>query len=333
MTGFAGNMFLAGTYKAILDRISNDTLPKTSLHLSTKVTSIASQATGNDQYPTLPITVTTSDHESLGFDEVVMTAPLGYLKRNIDAFQPPLSPRLLTAIHNISYGALEKVYLTFPTAFWLCAKDQGTEQPFHNLWLAPDFTPHHYPVECVSLSSLPVPHAHPTLLFYMHGPLATHITSITSSLEPSAPEYLTILADFFRPYYSLLPFYSPTSHHCGPTHALATNWQNDEFAGYGSYSNFQISDPEKDGMVALDKDIEALREGMPERRLWLAGEHVAPFVALGTVTGAWLSGEKVARRILGEYGVHEKGFVGDMADVDVEEGKVASKRGGTAVGA
>lgn len=55
--------------------------------------------------------------------------------------------------------------------------------------------------------------------------------------------------------------------------------------------------------MELDKDIEALRAGMPDRGVWLAGEHTAPFVALGTVTGAWWSGEAVARRIAAAYGL------------------------------
>ena len=32
-------------------------------------------------------------------------------------------------------------------------------------------------------------------------------------------------------------------------------------------------------------DLLALRRGVPERGVWIAGEHCAPFVALGTVTG------------------------------------------------
>ncbi len=54
--------------------------------------------------------------------------------------------------------------------------------------------------------------------------------------------------------------------------------------------------------MQLDKDIEALREGCPERGIWFAGEHTAPFVALGTVTGAYWSGEAVAKRVAEAYG-------------------------------
>lgn len=37
--------------------------------------------------------------------------------------------------------------------------------------------------------------------------------------------------------------------------------------------------------------------------MWIAGEHTSPFVALGTVTGAWWSGEGVAGRIVEAYGM------------------------------
>ena len=59
--------------------------------------------------------------------------------------------------------------------------------------------------------------------------------------------------------------------------------------------------------MELDKDIEALREGCPDRNLWFAGEHTAPFVALGTTTGAYWSGEAVAERIARVYGMESNG--------------------------
>jgi len=46
-----------------------------------------------------------------------------------------------------------------------------------------------------------------------------------------------------------------------------------------------------------------LRKGLPERGVWMAGEHCAPFVALGTVTGAYWSGEGVAKRVGEVYGL------------------------------
>ena len=75
--------------------------------------------------------------------------------------------------------------------------------------------------------------------------------------------------------------------------------------------NFQVSE-EGGEEVKLEEDIKVLREGLPERGVWLAGEHTAPFVALGTLTGAYWSGEAVGMRVLGAWGM-----VGE-----VEEGKV-----------
>lgn len=47
--------------------------------------------------------------EVLEFDEVVLTAPLGWLKQNLGAFEPALPRSLAGAIKSIGYGCLEKV--------------------------------------------------------------------------------------------------------------------------------------------------------------------------------------------------------------------------------
>lgn len=97
------------------------------------------------------------------------------------------------------------------------------------------------------------------------------------------------LQSFFEPYYSRLPGYSEA---CAPVRFLATEWCNDEFAGNGSYSNFQV------GMTDAAHDVEAIRHGMPEQHIYFAGEHTAPFDGLGTVAGAYTSGENIAKRII-----------------------------------
>jgi len=48
-----------------------------------------------------------------------------------------------------------------------------------------------------------------------------------------------------------------------------------------------------------------MREGLPERNLWFAGEHTASFITSGTVAGAYLSGEGVAQRIAEKYGIEK----------------------------
>ena len=306
---FPENLFLAGTYKSILDFIAKGALAKAELKISTKVTSFKSNLQ-SEQSPS--VTITTASNDTIDFDEVIVTCPLGWLKRNISSFSPTLPSRITTAIEHISYGRLEKVYITFPTAFWLSSYTIGTPTAFFSQFLPPtyasDQNPERWTTECVSLASLPGSCAHPTLLFYFHGPCAQHVTSLIQGLDPASEEYSSRLDAFFHPYYSRLPGHSSSSPDCKPSGIVATNWQNDELAGFGSYTTFQASDPAKDGEVQLDKDIEALREGCPERGIWFAGEHTAPFVALGTVTGAYWSGEAVAKRVAEAYrlsGGHE----------------------------
>jgi hypothetical protein len=141
----------------------------------------------------------------------------------------------------------------------------------------------------MNLSALPSPSSQPTFLFYIYGPCSAYIASLSHLPLPLRDEKLTA---FLHPYISLLPNYSATSPHCTPKAIFATAWAGDELAGYGSYANFQT------GLEEGDKHVESMRKGMPERGIWIAGEHTAPFVALGTATGAYWSGEKVALRIL-----------------------------------
>ncbi|RJE17126.1 amine oxidase, partial [Aspergillus sclerotialis] len=151
--------------------------------------------------------------------------------------------------------------------------------------------------------SLPPQQAHPTLLFYTYGPCATHIVSHLSHLTPSSPEYNTYLDSILYPFYSRLAGYNPTSPDCKPLAFVATQWQNDPYAGNGSYCNFQV------GLEQGDKDIEVLRRGLGEERgVWFAGEHTAPFVALGTTTGAYWSGERAAGQICDLYGLERNGM-------------------------
>jgi hypothetical protein len=157
----------------------------------------------------------------------------------------------------------------------------------------------------MNLAALPPPAAHPTLLFYTYGPTSLHIATLLKDHAPPIvdPDEATqkLLTDFFHPYFSRLPNYSPTDPSHQPSRILATTWANDELAGYGSYCNFQV------GLKAGDRDIETMRNGVPGRGLWFAGEHTAPFVALGTVTGAYWAGEGVARRIVRAWGMDGKG--------------------------
>ena len=61
-----------------------------------------------EDWPEDGVSVMTTDGKRLQSDAVVITAPLGYLKRHKDSIRP-LDDRLSKAIDSISYGRLEKV--------------------------------------------------------------------------------------------------------------------------------------------------------------------------------------------------------------------------------
>ena len=299
---------MASTYKRILEHVAKYATTHADIRLSEPVTSIKASHRNHSNHQ-VTVTTTTGSYD---FDEVVVTCPLGWLKKNQSSFEPALPLRLLQAINSISYGRLEKVYVTFPCAFWHSHKDNETNTTKSTVFaqfLEPSYAPHpahiEWNQECLSLAALPSPHAHPTLLFYTYGESGAEIINSISHLSPSSHEYRETLIKTLEPFYSRLPGYDAESPDCTPTALLATQWQKDDYAGNGSYCNFQV------GVTEADRDIEVLRSGDgigPTRGLWFAGEHTAPFVALGTTTGAFWSGERVAKLICQGRGL----------DIDVE---------------
>ncbi|GAW21524.1 hypothetical protein ANO14919_110470 [Xylariales sp. No.14919] len=288
------NLFCSDTYKKILSAVAKPAVERATFKYKSVVDKV--QTTDDEVCETLK--VYTESGEVLEFDEVVFTAPLGWLKQHPDTFSPPLPARLAQAIRNIGYGCLEKVYISFDKAFWRSSDTENDTQGFIQL-LAPNYAldsnPNQWNQEIVELSSFGPSDSHPTLLFYTYGDQSKYLTSEVAKL-PSKEKKDAFLYEWFRPYYSRLPHYNESAPGCQPVGCYATEWLNDELAGNGSYSNFQV------GLEEGDRDIKTMREGVPDRGLWLAGEHTSPFVALGTVTGAYWSGESVGKRIAQAYG-------------------------------
>ena len=188
-----------------------------------------------------------------------------------------------------------QVLVEFPTAFWESGttnKEEACRDTVSFMhWLSPSYStqtnPQRWRLECVSFHAFQEPYRRNILLFYTFGDCSSHITESIHGLQGEARARW--LQNFFEPYYSRLPGYIET---CAPLRFLATEWCNDEFAGNGSYSNFQI------GMTDAAEDVEAIRHGMPENHIYFAGEHTAPFDGLGTVAGAYTSGENIAKCIV-----------------------------------
>ncbi|WP_137144477.1 FAD-dependent oxidoreductase [Mycolicibacterium sp. CR10] len=70
-------------------------------------------------------------------DRVIVTVPLGVLKADVIAFDPPLPSAKRQAIERLGFGLLDKVVLTFDKSFWPNDRDMigisGRDQPVSDL--------------------------------------------------------------------------------------------------------------------------------------------------------------------------------------------------------
>ncbi|KAH7305776.1 hypothetical protein B0I35DRAFT_443266 [Stachybotrys elegans] len=286
-------LFVESNYSSILEAVAKPALSHANIKLDTYVERIHATEGGSSQKQ---VELTTKQGELFHFDEVVVSAPLGWLKKHHDAFDPKLPPPILSAISNIGLSQLEKVFITFPTAFWNDELDKDNSICFAN-WLTPDYTPDTnpsgWPQEIWNLASFREPNRHPTLLFYTYGDCSRHIVNSIKDMSPE--DEFRFLNQFFLPHYSRLPGFAKELPDCQPRRILASKWLLDELNGNASYCNFPV------GITNADQDVLAFREGCPDRHLWFCGEHAAPFDECGTAAGAYLSGEHAGKAIVARY--------------------------------
>ena len=99
--------FVNASLKGILDAVAVVPLAKADVQLGARVVRFVTSDSCEDQQR--QVTVETDGELTQSFDEVVVTLPLGVLKRGKEElFDPPLKPALTSAIDAISVGHLEK---------------------------------------------------------------------------------------------------------------------------------------------------------------------------------------------------------------------------------
>src|SRR5690242_15948002 len=116
LTVASENLFCAGTYKKILEKIAEPAVLGAEIIYGTEATQIFGKSANDTRSKKVNVA---AGSRVFQFDEVVVTTPLGWLKQHPSAFVPPLPDKVRNAISNIGYGCLEKVYISFPRAFWL----------------------------------------------------------------------------------------------------------------------------------------------------------------------------------------------------------------------
>ncbi|HEY4702285.1 MAG TPA: NAD(P)/FAD-dependent oxidoreductase, partial [Streptosporangiaceae bacterium] len=251
---YAGNYFgdvPDGGYR----RLVNAMAAGVDVRLAVPVTEVAVSAVG--------VRVQAADGRSEEGSHVVVTVPLGVLKRQALRFSPGLPPDRLAAIGRLGFGRFEKVALRFAEPFW---RDAG----FPHLMI--------FPAEAgdpmVWAMGQDAFGAGPVLLFFIFHSAAERL----AGAGPDAPVRwaLSLLAEAIgRP--------CPE-----PVAAAVSSWADDPWTR-GAYTHIPP------GASPADADLLGQPVG---GRLLFAGEHTQS-ARLAYADGALTSGIREAKRLLG----------------------------------
>lgn len=240
------NCFLTNSYQPIVDGLAK----QCDILLNTRVTAIHSQKN--------TIQVIT-ENTIFNADIVLITVPLGVLKKNAIQFSPALSVEKQHAIDNLAMGLFNITALKFPHAFWPNESQILFFTQFNNHSISTFFNLHHFIKE-------------PIIIGYSGGECAKKIETLSDT------ELVKQTMDNFNDFFGKnIP---------EPESFITTRWSQNPFS-YGSYSYIPVG--------ASGDDYEALAK--PEsNRLFFAGEATSSIYP-ATTHGAYLSGIREAERI------------------------------------
>lgn len=193
-------------------------------------------------------------------DKVIVTVPLGVLKRQQLLFEPPLPREKQAAIEILAMGTLNKCYLRFPKAFWPTDVD----------WLEYIPRQHGQWAQWVSLAN--VLHK-PILMGFNAADYGRQLELLTDQqIVTTAMQTLQTMFGQDIP--------APIDH-------IITRWASDPYS-YGSYS-FNPRGATPQHRMALAQPI--------AQQLYFAGEATS-MQYFGTAHGAYLSGVAAASTII-----------------------------------
>jgi monoamine oxidase len=200
-------------------------------------------------------------------DRVVITLPLGVLKRGDIEFSPGLPTAKANAIAKLRMGALDKTYFKFPTAFWQTREDSigfiGNVGARSSTQI-----PEYYTLD----QALGVP----ILFGFTAGAQARRFAQLDLSTIGAAS-----MASFRKIFGNSVP---------DPEAVVQTRWSSDPYS-YGSYSYISVG--------AKTEYYDTLARPI-DNRVFFAGEATHRTYP-GTVHGAYLSGIREANRVVKSF--------------------------------
>ena len=280
--GFGGpHAFVVGGYDQPFKEIAK--------HLNVRTGMRVSEIEVDNERSKNSVTVVTEDNEELACDAVLVTVPLGVLKRQAISFSPDLPKWKKDSIERLGFGKLDKVFLEFDEVFWDDSVDffgaaRGTTEANRGL--------------CFMFWNIHRFSGKPILAALISGQ-AAHVNEETpeEALKEVAVETLkSVFSDRTVP--------TPVAYH-------VTRWGADIDTG-GSYSFVAVG--------ASMNDYEMLARPVG-RRIFFAGEHTCQEHP-DTVGGAMLTGLREASRILE---MNDRADVVDQAGMLTSKKRKAAK--------
>ena len=193
-------------------------------------------------------------------DYVIVTVPLGVLKKQAILFNPPLPQVKQDAIQALDMGVLNKVYLKFPQVFW----DNNVDNIAH---ISEQKGRWSYWINLSKVTNQPIL-------------LAFNVASFGAEIEQLSDDEIISQAMI-----QLRKFFGNDIP--SPTDSIITRWASDPFS-FGSYSYVP-----KGATASMRDDLAA----PISNRIFFAGEATHNRFP-STVHGAFLSGQREAERIL-----------------------------------
>lgn len=214
-------------------------------------------------YTNTGVTVTTNGG-TFTADRVIITVPLGVLKKKKITFVPALPSAYQTAISKLGMGTgvLNKVILRFPYVFWPKTDWLGYVPTSSELGKFQDW-----------FNPSPGLNGAPVIIGFTAGTYGQQMEALTDG--QIVDKAMAVLRDMFG---TGIPL---------PVDYQITRWDQDPFS-YGSYSFFATG--------STPAMVKTLNGGI-SNRVFFAGEHTHPDYPQ-TTHGAYLSGERAANQIL-----------------------------------
>ncbi|CAL8467292.1 g6829 [Coccomyxa elongata] len=212
------------------------------------------------------VTVTTADGSNFTASYVIVTVPLGVLKKKAITFSPPPPTWKQQAIDLVGWGLMDKAYFVFDSAFW-------PDDSYFIIRVSPAVG------EWVLWVNLHKVFGSPVIACLNTGSAAERLQKL-SDAEVFA-EGLAVLREMYGN--ATVP---------EPRESLRTNWGLDPFA-WGAYSFPAVNQG--------DHAFNDLSFPVADRILW-AGEATSP-PFFGYTHGALLSGRREAERLIFSYGL------------------------------